>query len=128
MSKSLWELPVPSTALLEGGAVFEKRLGREVALRFAYEAEDEARRESAVVFEGVEAFKCTYYRAGDESMLEAYDRLLDRGSTVWLNELKGNLQRRGGRSDELVHLMINFDDGPCYEVVCRSFKVENQTV
>jgi len=39
-----WTLPVPSTALLDGGPVFEKRLGRAVALSFSYEGEHDARR------------------------------------------------------------------------------------
>lgn len=121
---TLWTLPVPSTALLDGGAVFEKRLGREVGLRLSYEGDDGARRHCAVVFQGVEAFKCTYYRARDPSMLDAYDKLVDRGSTTWLEEVHTNLTRNGGASRGLVHLMIGFDDGPTYEVVCRSFRVE----
>lgn len=119
-----WILPVPSTALLDGGAVFEKRLGRVVALRFSYEAEDDALRTSAVVFHGVEAFKCTYYRARDPSMLEAYDRLVDRGASAWLEELRSNLKENGGDPQGLIHLMIGFDDGPTYEVVCRGFRIE----
>jgi hypothetical protein len=122
----LWTLPVPSTALLGAGPVFEIRAKRDVAIRFAYEAEDDSRREEAVVFQGVEAFKCTYYRARDASMREAYDRLVDRGPTSWLAEVSANLKQNGGQADGLVHVMINFDDGPCYEVVCRSFRVENE--
>ncbi len=121
-----WTLPVPSTALLDGGPVFEKRLGREVGLRFSYEGKDYARRSGAVVFEGVEAFKCTYYRAGDPSMLEAYDKLVDWGSSAWLEEVRSNLKRNGGEPKGLVHLMLGFDDGPTYEVVCRSFRIDEK--
>ncbi len=84
------------------------------------------RRSSAVVFQGVEAFKCTYYRARDASMLEAYDKLVDRGPSGWLEELCANLRKNGGEAQGLVHLMIGFDDGPTYEVVCRSFRVEDK--
>jgi hypothetical protein len=84
-----WTLPVLSTALLDGGPVFEMRLGREVALRFSYEGEDDERRTGAVVFRGVEAFKCTY-RARDASMLEAYDKLVDRGPSAWLEEVSAS--------------------------------------
>jgi hypothetical protein len=52
-STTLWTLPVPSTALLGGGPVFEVRPKREVALRFSYEGEDDARRSGAVVFQGL---------------------------------------------------------------------------
>jgi hypothetical protein len=119
-----WILPVPSTALLDGGVALEKRLGREVALRFSYESTDDSVRVGAAVFQGVEAFKCTYMGALDPSMLKAYDRLLDRGSTPWLQEVSANLKRGRLNTDGLVHLMITFDDGPCYEFVCRSFLVE----
>ncbi len=124
-STTLWTLPVPSTALLGGGPVFEKRLGREVALRFSYEGEDDAHRSGAVVFQGVEAFRCTYYRARDGSMHEAYDKLVDRRSSAWLEEVRANLRKNGGDAEGLVHMMMNFDDGPAYEVVCRSFGIED---
>lgn len=124
-ARVLWTLPVPSTALLGTGPLFEIRPKRDVSIRFAYEAEDDARRDDALVFEGVEAFKCTYYRARDASMREAYDRLMDRGSTAWLAEVSTNLKHNGGLADGLVHMMINFDDGPCYEVVSRAFRVES---
>lgn len=119
-----WLLPVPSTSLFEGGPVFEKRLGRVVSLRLSYEAEDDAVRTSAVVFEGVEAFKCTYYGARDATMLEANDKLVDRGPSAWLEEVRRNLKNNGGDPEGLTHLMINFDDGPAYEVVCRGFRIE----
>jgi hypothetical protein len=100
------------------------RLGREVALRLSYEAEDDELRTSAIVFQGVEAFKCTYYRARDASMLEAYDTLVDRGPSAWLREVCVNLRENGGDQQGLSHLMIDFDDGPTYEVVCRGFRIE----
>jgi hypothetical protein len=121
-----WTLPVPSTALLEGGPVFEKCLGREVGIRFSYEGKDDVRQSGRIVFQGVEAFKCTYYRARDASMLEAYDKLIDRGPSPWLEELRANLKKNGGDATALVHMMITFDDGPTYEIVCRSFRVEEK--
>jgi hypothetical protein len=106
------------------GPTFEIRPKRDVAIRFAYEAADDSRRSSALVFRGVEAFKCTYYLARDPSMREAYGKLVDRGSSPWLQEICRNLTNGGGDAGGLAHLMINFDDGPAYEVVCRSFILE----
>lgn len=123
MNKTIWALPVPSTALLEGGPEFEKRPRRELALRMSYETDDGARA-VVLVFEGVEALKITYDRARGKEMLEAYDCLLDCGETSWLEELRGNLRHHGGNEEGLVHLMINFDDGPCYEVACRFHRLE----
>ncbi len=125
MTEKLWKLPVPSTAVLGAGVAFEKRLGRVVALRFSYESEsDEQHVDEALVFERVEALKITYYSASDESMLEAYDQLVDLGATPWLAQLRSNLERRKVDAAGLKHLMILFDDGPCYEVVCRGFRIE----
>jgi hypothetical protein len=123
MTQTLWRLPVPSTALLDGGPVLEKRAHREVALRMSYES-DAGVQVTALVFEGVEAFKVTYDRARGDWMLEAYDRLLSHGESAWLGEISGNLKRHGGEAAALAHLMINFDDGPCYEVVCRSHRLD----
>jgi hypothetical protein len=58
-------------------------------------------------------------------MHEAYDKLVDRGSSAWLEEVRANLKKNGGDADGLVHLMVNFDDGPAYEVLCRSFRIED---
>jgi hypothetical protein len=74
-------------------------------------------------FEEVEAYKCTYYSATETSMLEAYDRLVDLGSSEWLQVIAANVHARGGAAAGLSHLMIMFDDGPCYEIVCRSYRV-----
>jgi len=59
-------------------------------------------------------------------MRKAYDQLVDRGLSTWLEELSANLTGKGVDVQGLAHLMINFDDGPAYEIVCRSFSVEEQ--
>ncbi|MFO0631444.1 MAG: hypothetical protein U0168_01200 [Nannocystaceae bacterium] len=126
MAKTLWQLPVPSTALLDGGPTFEKRPRREVGLRMSYEHDDRVD-VVGLLFEGVEAIKITFDRARSDSMLEAYDRLMDQGQTSWLDEVVENLSRHGADSTGLAHLIVNFDDGPCYEVICRSYRLESAT-
>jgi hypothetical protein len=79
------------------------------------------------VFEGVEAFKVTYDRGRADWMLEAYDRLTDYGQTAWLSEISATLKKHAGYAAGLMHLAINFDDGPCYEVICRSHRLESAT-
>jgi hypothetical protein len=63
--KTLWQLPIPSTDLLDGGSVFDKRARREITLRMSHETDDGV---PAVVllFLDVEAFKVTYDRARGE--------------------------------------------------------------
>jgi len=120
----VWKLPVPSTALLGGGVTLEKRLGREIALGYQSEGEAGEARTEALVFEGVESFKCTYGPACAEWMLRAYDRLVELTNSSWRQELSEQLLRVSGTQPLLRHLMIYFDDGPCYEVICRAFRIE----
>lgn len=125
---SVWQLPVPSTALLGAGPVLEDRPGREVAIQFEYEAEhDDENRSVALVFEGVESFRFTFMTACHDSMLDAYDELVDCGRTAWLEAVRVEVARRTGTADGIKHLMIFFDDGPCYEAICRSFRVDESS-
>ena len=121
--RTLWILPVSSTAFEEGGSVLEDRPGREIAVRFSFERDDDLVR-TRVVFEGVEAFRVTYLSALDQAMRVAYDKLIDRGATDWLRSIETEMTRLGHECDDIKHLMILFDDGPCYEVICKSFRVE----
>jgi hypothetical protein len=76
-----------------------------------------------IIFEGVEAYKSTYYHARDKSMSMAYDKLINCGTTEWLKQVINNLKGHDEYKEELLHMMINFDDGPCYEILCRKFRV-----
>lgn len=123
MREPLWQIPAPSTALYEGVRLVEMHR-REIALHMSYEANEGGAQSSTLVFEGVEALKFTYYHARSEAMLDAYDSLVDWGQSQWLSEIAENLLRHRSDPGGLKHLMINFDDGPCYEVICRSYRVE----
>lgn len=121
MASILWKLPAPSSALWEG-AEFRELAGRTCAILCRYDREDGLQ----MVFEGVEAYKCTYHQACTLEMIEtAYDTLVDLGDTTWLAGVKGQLAGYSSDATELRHLMIYFDDGPCYELICRSFRVEH---
>lgn len=85
---------------------------------------DEDARAVKLLFDGVEAFRCTYHHACTLEMIKAYDKVIDRGETEWLNSIKLRLAEYNDSTTELRHLMIYFDDGPCYEFICRSFRVE----
>jgi hypothetical protein len=133
MTKTLWEFPVPSTALLDG-CIFEELPGRACAIHCKYEDDSGTVAKLRLLFDGVEAYKCTYYMAiSAEKAHIAYDKVVDVGSSEWLSDineqlvinLAHNLTQNIG---ELKHLMIYPDDGPCYEFICRTFQVEKETV
>lgn len=76
-----------------------------------------------MIFVGVESFKCTYDEACSLEMIEAYGKIVDIGNSDWLDEIRQNLLNYEADSKGLKHLRIYFDDGPCYEFICRSFEV-----
>jgi hypothetical protein len=121
MSEILWKLPVPATALLRS-PVFRSLPKRQCELSFDIEADDGETR-VGLLFEGVEAYKCTYLTSISAEMFNtAYGKLVKLGATAWLNAAMKVYSKPSQAPGELQHLMICFDDGPCYEFICTSFK------
>lgn len=129
MAQTLWTLPVASTALLNG-STFQKLPRRACALLCEYEDDSDRTLSLKLLFDGVEAFRCTYHGACSPEMIRnAYDKVVDIGATEWLNTVQGQLVTYGSQNvDKLKHLMIYFDDGPCYEFICRTFGVEEAVI
>lgn len=99
--------------------------GRTCVLTFEYEDDDDNVVSMWLHFEGVETFKCTYHNACTVEMVEtAYDKVVDVGSSSWLADIEKQLALSGQSTSELRHLMICFDDGPCYEFICKAFTVD----
>jgi hypothetical protein len=126
MTQIIWKTPVPSTAFFQG-VNFTMLLGRKVSLEYSYEDKDD----SLIVFEkiifgGVEGFKCTYYNACSLEMIDAYDKVVSLENSDWLNGIQNNLTKSEISPLNLKHLRIYFDDGPCYEFICKSFEIVNE--
>ena len=119
-------MPVPATALTRG-PVFAQLPKRQCEISFHIESEDGGEKRVAVVLEGVEAYKCTHLSSLSAEMINsAYGKLVRLDSTPWLAEVS-NLYNSYCTSakqtpKELRHLMICFDDGPCYEAICTGFR------
>jgi hypothetical protein len=120
MPEVVWTLPFPSSGL--SGVDFQKLAGRICALA----CDDGENSSVRLVFEGVEAFSCTYHHACAHEMVKTYDKLTDLGRTQWLDSVRQQLSDFGEDLQSLRHLMIYFDDGPCYEFICRGFRVEEE--
>jgi hypothetical protein len=125
MSETLWRLPVPATALTRG-PVFTELFKRQCELSFHIESEEGGERRVALAFEGVEAYKCTYLSSMSAEMINcAYGRLVRLDGTTWLAEVSKFYDSYCASAKQtpkdLQHLMICFDDGPCYEFICGAF-------
>jgi hypothetical protein len=130
MNKKLWEMPIPPTAVYQG-PFFRVLDRRQCEISFVAESEDSSKLETtALLFYGVETFKCTYlYSLGsiDRGLRsEAYGNLISIQPSDWLEIVKNNYRDRrkstGDADPELQHMMIVFDDGPCFELICQGFK------
>jgi hypothetical protein len=123
MKNVLWRMPVCSSGLT-GVSGFRQIARRECLLVIATKENDGG--DLQIIFEGVEAYRATYYNARSLEMVRAsYDELVDLGDTDWLHEINKRMTPGIDRSGKLYNLLINFDDGPCYEFICRSYRVED---
>jgi hypothetical protein len=121
MSTELWKLPVPATSLVKGPD-FSVLPKRQCEISFHIEGSDGKAVRIGLLFDGVEAFKCTYLTTCTAEMFNtAYAKLVRLGATPWLSELLKTYACGRQPPKELQHLMICFDDGPCFEIVCLSF-------
>lgn len=120
----LWRLPVPASALLTSPE-FVVLPRRECELKLTLEGDDGSPFTRALRFGGVESYKCTYMTSCTADMFGlAYGRLVSLDSN-WLTEIRTAGKKDQASSEALRHLMITFDDGPCYEIVCRSWSVDS---
>lgn len=127
MPIELWKMPVPATSLIRGPD-FGVLPRRQCEISFHVENDDGEHTRIALLFDGLEAFKCTYLTSCSAEMFNtAYAKLVCLGPTSWLAEVLKVSDGGKQSNTELRHLMICFDDGPCYEMICRSFS-ENRSV
>jgi hypothetical protein len=125
MAIELWVMPVPATSLLSE-PVFTPLMKRQCEISFDIEDEGGEPSKVRLLFEGVEAYRCTYLTSCSAEMFgTAYGKLVELGPTPWLAELSRDYERYSQSvrraPQKLQHLMICFDDGPCYEIICTGF-------
>jgi hypothetical protein len=108
------------------GVTFKILPRRTCVLSFTYEGASGAWETSELRFDEVAAFKCTFQPALTAEMIEsAYDKLVDMGSSSWLDEAN-RARVPEGAGTVLRHLRICFDDGPCYEFLCPRFELRKE--
>ena len=123
MPIELWKLPVPATALVKG-PTFAVLPRRQCEISFYIERDDGTSMKISLLFEGVEAYKCTYPTSCSAEMVNtAYGKLVHLEATPWLSEVLKLYNLSTPRPKELQHLMICFDDDPCYEFICVGYRI-----
>jgi hypothetical protein len=122
MPTELWKLPVAATALV-GSPRFSTLPKRQCEIAMEFEGKT-GLITTTLLFEGVEAFKCTYLTYCTAEMFNAaYGRLIQLGTTSWLAEIHKIAANNPRSAKDLQHLMICFDDGPCYEFICTGCSI-----
>jgi hypothetical protein len=123
MMNVLWKMPV-SLDSLTGVSGLRELMGRSCLLVLATKEDDGG--DIQIVFEGVEAYKVTFYHARCSLSTEvSFGELVDRGETDWLNGIKKCMIPGLDRPGKLYDLAFDSSDGPCYEFICRSYKIED---
>ncbi len=130
MNKILWSITTPVTGIIRGPE-FKILARRECEICFSLEAQDGSEQWLALRFSGVQAFKCTYLQAlgciSRTLRTEAYGKVISVAQSEWLETLQQAVNEYGSKIPSklggIQHLMICFDDGPCYEILCNEFSV-----
>ena len=103
---------------------------RQCEISFSIESEAGSERTESLFFDVVVAFRCTYLTSlnmiDSELRRQSYGAVISVGESSWLDKVKENHRQYCAAAlltaGELQHLMITFDDGPCYEFICEGFK------
>ena len=120
MSKIAWQSPSPSSGFLRG-VTLHLRPQREIVLSFEFEDVHEEMRAAELSFKDVVHYRTTYLAALRADVIrEAYDCLVDLSESSELQEVIAATEANGKGTDYR-HYRVCFDDGPCFDFICRSF-------
>ena len=119
--RTLWEMPVAPTGITRG-PTFAPLFRRQCEVAFYVES-DSGDQKVAILFNGVEIYRCTYRAALTADLISAaYGRVVDLGQSDWLLEVGGQAHRYYSKVHQappsLKHLAICFDGGPAFEFIC----------
>jgi hypothetical protein len=120
MEKELFKLQM---FMIEDGAEFLQLDGRRYALCIKY-IDYGKQIILEIIFFGVEAFKCTHFRAFESSAQDVYNCLIDFGDTEWLTTAKQILEKNWTESRDISHFGIRFGDGPFYEFLAQKYEIK----
>ena len=120
--QTLWEMPFPSSSLAGGEISCETRRGDKLEIIIQVSEKKSIR----LGFHDVYSVRCTFEMACTGEMIDAYDQVVDVGKSDFLEAVVAQMQKREGvdATSGIRHLRVYFDDGPCFEFICRSFTAD----
>lgn len=118
----LWEFPVPSTCLAEGGVKLIYP-GGDAWLIFDYfdEEKDDAIFNSGIVFNGVQAHR-HFTEKFVYSLLGAYDCLVEITDSDWVKQLR-EVNKKIADYWNIKHYAIFLDSNGLYEFIARDYTI-----
>ena len=128
-------MPVPPTAIYQG-PLFRILDKRKCEISFVYETPNREFERAVLHFHNTESFKCTYlYSLGsiDRSLrVEAYGNLVSVTTDDWLKKVTESYLEYCKIAriapHDLQQMVIVFDDGPCFEIICTRFELTNHSI
>lgn len=121
----LWELPFPSTAMLDFPTLMNLP-GRVVVIDCEFDEEGDFKTIVSLIFENVVTYQLKFSYATNSSDVSAYDKVLQIGTSDLLTTTKNEILRHNGDVTGIKHLRIYFDDRYCYDFVCYNFRTKSR--
>jgi hypothetical protein len=121
-TNKLWDFPVASTCIAEGGVKLIYP-GGDALLLFDYydEEKNDAIFKSGIVFDAVQAHRHTTEKFV-VSLLGAYDSLVEIIDSEWVNQLK-DANKEIADYWNIKHYAIFLDSNGLFEFIARDFKI-----
>lgn len=120
--KKLWEFPVPSTNIAEGGVVLVYPGGNAYLLFDYYnDTTDEVILNSGIMFNSVQAHRHTSEKFL-KSLRNSYDCLIEIVNSEWVNEFY-EINKDIAKFWDLKHYAIFLDSNGLFEFLARDYRI-----
>jgi len=112
--EEVWTLPFKSQELRDSPRLTQSIT--ELRLSLDHETDTGEYVWTSIVFRDVDAFRFTGYSLCTPDQVDAYDRLVAVSGSRWLGQMSG-------KSRELTHYQIFFDEFGCYDIAASRFDI-----
>ncbi len=122
----LWTFPDPSAPLV--GDPHLSPLGETCLVEFSFQIAERRSEAVSLLFDRVASYRCTLRQALSPPVLRTFQgRLTEITGSAWKDEVLAALMDNGTPpSSPLRHLVICFEEGPCYDFICGGFEARSR--